>query len=171
MGEMAKALGTPASVAYNGQTYALCALDNDDVAFLEVYLEERAYEGVKRAARYLAAEEIEGQWAQVSRDIAAGVYSQGGDAWQKFIKSKPGLERQYFMMLRKGNPMMTEELAAAIFTQHAQELAAKAAEQNRVDDPNSPAPLAGGATIPNSVTLSRNSSASPSSCAPGKSGG
>jgi hypothetical protein len=158
MGEMAKALAASSEIEWpagSGQKYQLAAIDNDDIAYLEVWLEERAWASVERASRHMSGERLDRLFAQVSRDVASGVYTHGQPEYVKAVNSKAGQERILWTMFRKGNPDLdpddAERIAAEIVRAGIEQLAdeaqrqaklaqARADELNRVDDPNAQAP-------------------------------
>lgn len=140
MGEVAKALGVGPELTCKGKSYRLSPLTFEMQAQFEVWLEKRAVEAAKRAARYFTPAEAKEMMAQTMRDIAAGVYSFGGKVCADAAGSLHGLKFLVYLSLLPENPDVTEALVDELFEEKMEEAVELFQQANA--DPNPKAPAA-----------------------------
>src|SRR6266851_60324 len=109
MGEIARALGEGTTLEFKGQPYKLAPVNYEVQAQFELWLEKRAWEGIRRAAANLPPEglaELAALRSQVSQDVAAGVYSWGSTASVNATQTAAGQKQLLYLMLSaaRGNP-------------------------------------------------------------------
>ena len=143
MGEVAKALGVGPTLTYQGKAYRLSPMTFETQAFFEVWLEKRAFEGAKRAAKHLPAADAERLLTQVTRDVAAGVYSFGGPVSRDASQSVPGIKYLVYLCLLKEHPDVTEDLVDKILDEQMEEALETFSRANADPNPKAPDPATG----------------------------
>lgn len=145
MGEAASAGGRGPTITHNGVSLELAPWDVDMIQQLELWLENKAWDGVERQRHRCSEAEYERRLGIVSRDVAARKYAYLSKAYVEATQSLDGQKYITFLMLCPKNPNkgVTPELAAEICEQN---LALLRAKMDSMDaDPNSQSPAPGAA--------------------------
>jgi hypothetical protein len=130
MGEISRALGRGAPLAYQGKTYTLAPWNYDIQAEFEEHLEGKAWAAFRRSARHLSQDEVDALRAQTLRDITAGVYSFGGAVSAEALTKMPHLQHLLLLLLRKNHPEITPMLVQDMVRQGLAEVMTALNEAN-----------------------------------------
>jgi hypothetical protein len=142
MGQTMQALGQGPGFTHEGKSYTLLPLNFERQALVENALEQRAWEQVRRARRFLPEDEYQEEKAGTRRDITAGVYSFGGQVCGDFLRTLPGIKVLMKVCLRgPGGMEADDETVEAILQKQLEEVAALLEQANA--DPEGDGPKAG----------------------------
>ena len=150
MGSVASSLGLGSQFTYKEKTYTLSPWDFSIQANFERYIEDKAVQAARRMQRHLPEKDYSELLAKVTRDIATGVYSFGGEVISESLKSVENLQHLVFLMLKKNHPEVTPQLVKEIFKEEMDLVLQKMNEANadpdalpkpgeEGQDPNAPA--------------------------------
>jgi hypothetical protein len=150
MGEFARALGTEEEITVEGKVYKKAAMIMDVIAEFELFLEDQAFDALKRQERRLPPAEYDKRFIALTHEVAAGSCGFLSDLGQSVYrnsatdpKNKAGIELLY-LRLKHGNPgsqEITREFAAK-YIEGNFEKAMEALARELAIDPNSQGPPA-----------------------------
>jgi hypothetical protein len=115
MGQTATTLGIGPTLEFEGKHYRVSPLTWELQAKFETWLEKRALDKVRQHRNTLPAAEYDTLLKSVMRDIAAGVYSFGGEMSVRASQSIPGAKHLLYLELNKCHPEVDEEFTDRIF--------------------------------------------------------
>jgi hypothetical protein len=147
MSESAGVLGIGFSITYQGRTWKFVPMDNlETVALYETYLEDWAFESLRRRRPKMTPQEYREQSEGVRHDMVADAYAYGGKVWAESMQSRRHQKHLLWLMGVKQCPDLTPEVIDAMWEDPGvrDEINAKL---TGVTDPNAPsAPGAPAAT-------------------------
>jgi hypothetical protein len=118
MAEIAKALALPLDFEWpagSGQKWQLAPLDYEVQAQFERWLEEEAVRAVMRMRPVLGQQEYEAQLRRTFEDIAAHKYDFLGPTGMQAVCTVEGLQRLFWLRLRRNHKDITYEQAREMF--------------------------------------------------------
>lgn len=125
MAEAAHALGIGPEVEFRGRKYRLTPWTLEMTALFETWLEGRAFDAVEKTRGTVPEDVYRRRLDSVNRLIAAGEFQMGSEAAAKAAESLPGLKYSTYLMLRAGNPDVTERLVEDMFADARDQVFAK----------------------------------------------
>ncbi len=88
MSEAANVLGLGFSITFKGATYRFVPMDNiETVSLYETYLEDWAFESLRRRKPKMTVQEYKDQSAGIRHDMVADAYAYGGPIWAQSLQS------------------------------------------------------------------------------------
>jgi hypothetical protein len=144
MAEAAHALGIGPEIDFRGRKYRLTPWTLEMTALFETWLEGRAFDAVERTYGTVPEDVYRRRLDSVNRLIAAGEFQMGSDAASKMAASLAGLKFSTYLMLKSGNPDVTERLVEDLFAEAQDQVLAKLEAAKAPADP----PTEGAATPP-----------------------
>jgi len=140
MGLISKTLGQGVEFDFEGKSYKLPPWTYKIQGVYERYLEKEAVEAAKRMASYLAAEQARKLLQDVNRDIAAGVYTFGGEEVRLSFDCPKHVTQLLWIMLQQEDPTIPYATAQRMVEQDIQEIfdqiAAANADPTKAGNPN-----------------------------------
>lgn len=109
MGDVANHLAEPALYTFKAKEYRVSPWTYEVQGKFERYLEKAALDAYHKAAPHLSTEDAEKALASIMRDVAAGVYTFGGEAVGKALSSPHHVRYLWFLCLKKNHPEVTRE--------------------------------------------------------------
>lgn len=153
MATLADFLNAPSEIAYKGATFRLRQPTQIEQAQFQRWLEQRARESAGRATD--VPEDMQRRLlADVTADIAAGVYEWGGEVCARALRTPHGLAKLIAIVLHE--QAVTLEMAQEMVEQQLKEIAA-ALVSKATDDPKASAAAMSKLGLPNSACSSSSS--------------
>lgn len=134
MGDMMRANGVASTYEWRGKTYKVSGYGPGIELEFEDYLEKRAWDTYRRAARYLPPDDAAGIRADTARDITAGVYRVGGMATSKAMECREHLTFLWWCLLQEHNDVtlaMAREMISDKYAEIISQINASVADPTR----------------------------------------
>lgn len=149
MGEISKALATEGSVEFQGKAWKLSAMTVGVQGEFEVWLEERAWDVLRRSRRWKTDQEDREDRAKLLEDITAGKYSFFSRACLEAQAQLSGMTQMIFLRLRAANPgddKITADFVRQLVEEKLEEVQATLAGMDADPNRNAPAPAGAAAS-------------------------
>lgn len=140
MSNVSDALGQGADYGYKGKTYRVSPWAFGVQGDYEVYVRGEAFKKQRESLRWKTQDEANADRQQLDRDIAAGLYSFGGDELARTLRHPQHLAFLFHLMLKKGHPEVTPVLTREMVDSDWNLVMEKINEANGPADPTKGAP-------------------------------
>jgi hypothetical protein len=136
MGLISKIFGLGYQFEFEGQEYNLPPWTYKIQGLYERYLEKEAVEAAKRMGAHLSPDQARKLLQDVGRDIAAGVYTFGGEEVQLSFACQKHFTQLVYLMLQQEHPTIDRKLVERMVEAELEEMMDRVSAANA--DPTTP---------------------------------
>lgn len=118
MGITSTVLGQPLEFEYNGQPYKMAPLNYEVQGLYERYMEKEATLAAERQASWLPKDKGDRLLTQVNRDIAAGLYTFGGEEIARSLVCTKHFTQLLYLLIQYEMPQVSYNTVKQMVTEN-----------------------------------------------------